>query len=159
MRALKLVQHMKTNAEVMSDQLVDRIRSSGRCKDLLQKVPESEQKQYGVEIFRDLTEWLANEADAIIEQQYVSIGVRRRNQGVPISDLFCGVSTAREYLWDYMQQECLYDEAVDFWGGVQLLKSLNRFFDRVFYFALLGYQNAELSESAAMSFVAKRRSA
>ena len=42
----------------------------------------------------------------------------------------------------YMQKECLLEEPVEFWGGVQLLRSLNQFFDRALYFASIGYQEA-----------------
>jgi hypothetical protein len=41
-----------------------------------------------------------------------------------------------------MQQECLLEEPVEFWGGVQLLHSLNQFFDRAVYFVSIGYQKA-----------------
>ena len=41
-----------------------------------------------------------------------------------------------------MQEECLLDEPVEFWGGLQLLRSLNQFFDRALYFSLIGYQEA-----------------
>jgi len=159
MQALKLLQLMKANSAVMSEQLVNTIRESGKCRELLEKVPEAEQRQYVAEIFRDLTEWLSYESDGIIEQHYVSIGVRRRNQQVPISDVFWAVSTAREYLWNYTQQQCLHDDKTDFLGGVTLLQSLNRFFDRTFYFALTGYQKAQQADSEALSVHSERRSA
>ena len=44
MRALKLVQHMKANGDRMSEALIQKIRSSDRCSDLLRKVPAEEQK-------------------------------------------------------------------------------------------------------------------
>jgi len=156
MRALKLLQLMTANSAAMSEQLVNTIRESGRCKDLLEKVPEAEQRQYAAEIFRDLTEWLSYESDGIIEQQYISIGARRHSQRVPITDLFWAVSAAREYLSNYTQQECLHDDKTDFLGGVTLLQSLNRFFDRTFYFALIGYQEAEQADSAAVSVHSER---
>ena len=58
----------------------------------------------------------------------------------------------REYLWEYIQQECLIEEPVEFWGGVMLLRSLNQFFDRALYLALLGYQmaGAEVTASQAV---------
>ena len=55
---------------------------------------------------------------------------------------------AREYLWEYMQQERLLEEPVEFWGGATLLHSLNQFFDRALYFTLLGYQKAGTGELA-----------
>ncbi len=159
MRAPKLVQLMKTKSAALSEEFVRRIRASAKCKELLLRVPESEQKQQCLEIFEDLTQWLSNERDSIIESRYVALGARRAGQKVPLCELSWAISIARESLWDYTQHECLLEEPVEFWGGVVLLRSLNSFFDRVLYFALLGYAKAEHDESAAMSFLAHKRSA
>jgi hypothetical protein len=55
-----------------------------------------------------------------------------------------------------MQQECLLEEPVEFWGGVMLLHSLNQFFDRVLYFTMAGYQKADKNEFAAPMALAHR---
>jgi len=146
MRALKLVQHMKANADRMSEELIQRIRNSDRCSELIRRVPAEEQKRYALEIYRDLTDWLAVEIDAIVESRYVDLGIQRAHQGVPLTHVFWAVCVAREYLWEYMQQECLLEEPVEFLGGVMLLHSLNQFFDRVLYFTLVGYQKAGKGE-------------
>jgi hypothetical protein len=159
MRAPKLVQLMKSNSVLMSDGLVEKIRASGKCRELLLRVPESEQRKYASEIYQALTEWLEGKPDSVLEPHYVALGVRRSGQGVPVSQLLWAVSIARESLWEYMQQECLHEEPVEFWGGVMLLRSLNSFFDHVLYFALTGYEKAGEDESAAVSFLASRRSA
>jgi hypothetical protein len=59
-----------------------------------------------------------------------------------------GLCISRDYLWECIQHECLLDEAVDFWGGANLLRSLNQFFDRALYFSLTGYQKADKGEFA-----------
>ena len=159
MRALKLVQLMKTNSAVMSDELVRKIRASGKCEQLLLKVPESEQRQDASQIYQALMEWLADETDSILENHYVALGARRAGQGVPLSQMFWAISIAREYLWDYAQQECFHEEPVEFLGGVSILRSLNTFFDQVLYFALTGYEKVSGDESAALSFLSSRRSA
>jgi len=159
MRAPKLVQLMKAKETELSEELVRKIRASERCKDLFLRVPESEQRQYVLETFQDLTQWLSNEKDSILEECYVKLGMRRAGQRVPLCEMSWAITIAHEFLWDYTQQECLLEEPVEFWGGVVLLQSLNRFFDRVLYFALLGYEKAEKGESAALSFLAHRRSA
>jgi len=151
MRALKLVQHMQTNADRMSEAVVQKIRASDRCSDLVLKVPADEQAGSTATIYRDLTDWLATEADSTIEERYIALGMRRAEQGVPFSHLYWAVCIAHEYLWEYMQQECLLDEPVEFWGGVMLLRSLTRFFDRALYFALVGYQKAGKGELAGRS--------
>jgi len=149
MRALKLVQHMKANGDRMSEALIQQIRSSDRCSDLLRKVPAEEQKLSALEIYRDLTDWLGVEADSPFKSRYVNLGIQRAHQGVPLDQVFWAVCIAREYLWEYIQQECLLDEPVEFWGGVMLLRSLDRFFDRTLYFTVVGYQKAVKHELAA----------
>ncbi len=82
----------------------------------------------------------------------VSLGMLRAQQGVPFSNLYWAICIAHEHLWAYIQQECLLDEPVEFWGGVNLLRSLTQFFNRALYFALLGYEkvaDGDLTASAA----------
>jgi len=131
---------MKTNGDRMSQGLLQKIRTSNRCDELVLRVSVDEQKRYGSIIYGDLTDFLSGETESFVEQHYVGLGTQRAQQGVPFSDLFWAVSISRDYLWEYIQQECLLDEQVDFWGGVILLRSLNRFFDRALYFTILGYQ-------------------
>jgi hypothetical protein len=151
---------MRDKSDAMAGELVARIRASAKCGDLLAHVPESEQKQYAREIYEDLTEWLVNRRDSVLEQRYVDLGRRRAGQEVSISHLFSAVTIAHEYLWDYMQQECLHEDPIEFWGGVILLRSLNDFFYRVVYFALVGYEQVGEGKSAAESFLQQgRRSA
>jgi hypothetical protein len=99
---------MRSKSDAMASELVGRIRASAKCGDLLTQVPEGEQKQYAREIYEDLTAWLVNRRDSVLEHRYVDLGRRRASQGVSVSHLFCALTIAHEYLWDYMQQECLH---------------------------------------------------
>jgi len=147
MRAAKLVQHMKVNAERMSDEVFHKIRRSEKCGVLVSKLSAEEQRHYTADIYEDLTAWLATESDAAIEHRYSALGRLRAQQGIPFSNLYWAACIAHEHLWQYIEQECLFDEPVEFWGGVNLLRSLTQFFDRVLYFALLGYEQATTFET------------
>lgn len=152
MRALKLIQHMKGNAEGMSKEVLRKIRNSERCSQLLLLVPAEDQERATLGVYRDLTAWLGTESDATIEQRYVSLGMLRAQQGVPFSNLYWAISIAYDHLWTYIQQECLLDEPVEFWGGVNLLHSLAQFFNHALYFALQGHEKVtggDLTASAA----------
>lgn len=105
-------------------------------------VPPAEQRRYNQEIFTNLIGWLETRSETALEHYYVAAGMRRAQQGVPFSNLHWVICIAHEYLWEYMQQECLLDEPVDFWGGAGLLRSLVQFFDRASYFTLVGYEKA-----------------
>jgi hypothetical protein len=148
MRAPKLVQHFKDNSDSMSERLLEKIRNSPGCRDLMLRVPAEEHKRYALDVYRDLAEWLASETNSVVESRYVELGARRAQQGVPFNQLFWAVCITREYLWEYIQQECLLDEPVEFWGGMGLLRSLTQFFDRAVYAALVAYQKSGASDLA-----------
>ena len=153
MRAPKLIQRLKDDADGMSERLLEKIRSSRKCSELLLRVPAEEHKRYAVEVYHDLMMWLSAEDDSSLEHHYVGLGKLRAQQGVPFSNLFWAVCITREYLWEYIQQECLIEEPVAFWGGVMLLRSLNQFFDRALYLALLGYQMVSATEVTSSQVV------
>ena len=54
---------MKNNAESMSAAVVEKIRTSDRCNELMAKVPAEEQKRHAMDTYTALTDWLANESD------------------------------------------------------------------------------------------------
>jgi len=140
MLALKLAQHMKTNASRISGTVLQKIRASGRCRKLLARLPVEQHQRYAFDIYSELTAWY--QTDSSIEKHYVALEIPRAQQHVPFRDLFWPIHVANEYLGEYMQEECLIGEPFAFWSGMQLLRSLNRFFDRALYFASIGYQES-----------------
>ena len=58
MRALKLVQHMKTGAGLVPEATLHKIKASSRHRDMLVKVPVEAHKQYWLDIYSDLTNFL-----------------------------------------------------------------------------------------------------
>jgi hypothetical protein len=151
MFARKFINYVETHTDQLSEEFMQKIKRSDRCRELLDRVPAEEQRQSTREIYRNLTDWLLNNTQSITKERYVSLGMRRARQRVPFSELFWAVCATREYFWEYMERETLLDEPADFWGGVQLLHSLDRFFDRALDFVIIGYQSVgdELGRAGA----------
>jgi hypothetical protein len=154
MFARKFIDHVDTHADHLCDEFMQKIKRSDRCKELLNRVPAEDQKRTTREIYKNLTDWLLTNTDTVTEDRYVGVGMRRAQQGVPLTELFWVVCATREYFWEYVERETLLDVPADFWGGIRLLHALDQFFDRAFYFVILGYQRAgkdELGRAAAVS--------
>ena len=147
MYAFKLIQLIETRAEPLSEGLMRKLKKNDRCIELLRRVPSDELRSRSHEIYRNLNDWLRNTTESEIEERYIGLGMKRAQQGVPYSDFLWAVSATKEHLWEFMQSEGLFVEPVDILGGMDLLHSLNRFFDRILYFAAVGYQNARQIES------------
>ena len=138
MFAFKLIQLIETRAEPLSEGLMRRIKKDDRCVELLRRVPSDELRRRSHEIYRNLNDWLRNKTESEIEERYTGLGLRRAKQGVPFPDFVWAVSTTKECLWQLMEEEGLFAEPVDLYGEIELLHSLDRFFDRIVYFAAAG---------------------
>jgi hypothetical protein len=147
MFAVKLIQLIETRAEHLSEGLMHRLKNNDRCAELLRRVPSDELRKRSHEIYHNLNDWLLNKTESEIEERYIGLGMKRAKQGVPYTDFLSAVSTTKEHLWEFMLAEGLFAEPVDLFGEIELLHSLDRFFDRILYFAAVGYQNAQQVEA------------
>ena len=62
---------------------------------------------------------------------------------MPLSESFWAVCASRQYFWEYLESETLLEAPADFWGGMEMLRSVDRFFDHALYFIIVGYQTTE----------------
>jgi hypothetical protein len=142
MFARKFVDQVDTHADQLCELFMGKINSSERCRELLRKVPAVELQQSIRAIYRDLMNCLLNRTTSASDEPYLRLGMRRAQEGVPLCESFWAVCASRQYFWEYMESETLLEAPADFWGGMEMLCSLDRFFDRTLYFIILGYQTS-----------------
>ncbi len=147
MFALRLVKLIEEHADQMSDGLIKKLKDSEACSDLLSLVPDSELKHRAYEIYHNVTEWLLTKTESEVEERYLGLGTRRAQQDVPFSQMLYAIQATKEHLWEFLRQEGLF-EAQELLGEMELLYSLERFFDRVSYFAAVGYEGTRARQVA-----------
>ena len=148
MFSIRLVKLIETHADMLAQGLMHNLQASPRSSELLRKVPADELKHRAQEIYRNLGDWLVNKTESEIEERYTGLGMRRARQGVPFCDFMWAIILTKEYLWEHLQSEGLLEEPVELLGELDLLRHLERFFDRAIYFAAVGYESAIRHESA-----------
>ncbi len=142
MFATRLVQLIESHAEKLSEGVMQRLKESDRCTDLVRKVPADELKRRSYEVFRNLSSWVVDATESEIEERYIGLGMRRSRQGVPFGSLFWALTIIKEYLWEHLEAEAFVEQQVDLLGEVELMRHIGQFFDRALYFAFLGYEIA-----------------
>jgi len=147
MFALRLVRLIEDHADQLSVNLVKRVKALEACDELLARVPETELQQRSFEIYRHVTDWLTTKSESEVEERYVGLGARRAQQDVPFSQMLLAIEIIKENLWDFLRQEELF-EPQELLGEFDLLLSLDRFFDRISYFAAVGYEGARARQLA-----------
>lgn len=140
MFALRMVQLIEGHAGALSDELMHRLKASGTCPDLLERVPSQELKMRTHEIYRNLSDWILSKTESEIEERYVGLGIRRARQGVPFSQFLFALNVTKECLWGYLEREGLMEFPVELLGDIDLLHSIGRFFDKAAYSGSVGYE-------------------
>ena len=139
MFAVRLVQLIEVHADKLSEGLIRKLKNSDACNDLFYFVPAHELKHRTWEIYRHLSDWMLTKTDSEIEERYIGVGSRRAHQGVPFSQLLFAIQSTKEHLWEFLRQEGLLDPE-DLIAEMELLQSVDLFFDRALYYAALGYE-------------------
>jgi hypothetical protein len=149
MFAKKFLDQLEAHSDQLTREFMQKITRSGKCTELLKRVPAEEEEQTIRHIYQDMTKWLLNANKSADAEYYVELGKRRAKQGVPFSELLSGVCAARQYFWEYVERETLLDQPADFWGGVKLLHLLDSCLDSGLYFVAIGYSQASKEGSRA----------
>ncbi len=143
---IRVVQLIEAHADELSKGLMQRLQTSPRCSELLRTVPADELSRRVQEIYRNLSDWLLSKTESEIEERYIGLGMRRARQGVPFTQFFWAIAITKEHLWEHLEREGLLEEPVELLGEMELLHTLDRFFDRALYFAAMGYESAKVNE-------------
>ncbi|MGC1650940.1 MAG: hypothetical protein WA741_34375 [Candidatus Sulfotelmatobacter sp.] len=146
MFALKLARLIENHADELSERLMQKLMTSGRCSELINKVPPDELKRRTREVYANLTDWLMTRTESEIEEGYIGLGMRRARQGVPFSEFFWAICATKEQLWEYLQRQAMFEDPVDFWGGMELVHAVAQFFDSALYYATVGYESTRKAE-------------
>ncbi len=137
----RMVRLIETHSEQLARGVVELVMKSERCQDFLLKVPPEELQQRVQEIYQHLGEWLTQKTERDVELRYTSIGERRAEQGVSLSQLMFAIVATKEHLWGYVAREVLDDpRPVELFQEVELAELVEQFFDRAIYYAAIGYE-------------------
>lgn len=139
MLAIRLVRLIESHIEQLSRDLSEKVWNSPRCSDL-SKVPSSELQARTREIYRNLSDWLLDKAEAQVEQRYTDLGAARAQQGVAYSHFVWAIISTKEHVRTFVQREGLSESAMELYGELELQLLLGHFFDLVLYYTAVGYE-------------------
>ena len=139
MLAVRFVRLIESHIEQLSRDLSEKVWNSPRCSDL-NKVPATQLEARTREIYRNLSDWLLDKAEAQVERRYTELGATRAQQGVAYSHFVWAIVSTKEHVRAFVQREGLSESAMELHGELELLHLLGQFFDLVLYYAAVGYE-------------------
>lgn len=147
MIALRLVYLIERHSDELADSLTRKLLISNRAH-AIQNVPASELHERCHEVYRHLSDWLMSKTESEIERVYQRLGARSYEQGLGLADLCWALMLTKEHLWDFLDREGIHGGAHEIFGELELLRSLDQFYDRAVYHAAAGYEQARLARVA-----------
>ncbi len=137
----RLVKLIETHSDELSAGVFQKLQQSPKTTAFC-KVPAEEFKQRVFEIYHCLGEWLLGKSEADVERRYVEIGARRREQGVPMSQVICAINMTKQHLLEFLAARPVTDNTSEVFGELEVLQLLEQFFDRANYYAAIGYEGS-----------------
>jgi hypothetical protein len=147
MIAIRLVRLIEAHSDDLARSLMEKLQTSTQLEDL-HRVPREELEGRVKEIYGNLCNWLVRKTERDIERRYLSIGMRRAAQGVRLSTVIFAILATKEHLWEFLEREGLVDRPLELFQEIELLRLVEKFFDRAVYYAARGYEMAEKSRAA-----------
>lgn len=140
MLALRLVHLIETHSEKLSAKILGIFLNSPQCSDL-HKIPPEELHARTHELLEHINEWLTAKTQKELAARYIELGARRRTQGVRLSHFIWALDETREQLHLFLRSEGMMDNTVELVGMMELMRGLDRFFDRAIYYTCVGYES------------------
>ena len=92
------------------------------------------------DVYHNLGKWLTRGSEGEIEASYTDLGSRRREEGIPLSQVIFAMLLIQDHLLHYVSTSGLSDSALDLYQEMDLIRDVARFFDRAIYHTVRGYE-------------------
>jgi len=148
MVALRLVRLIESHSEELADGFVRKLLTSERTSSY-RNLPVQELRSAALNVYQNLGDWLITKTEDDVELRYRELGLKRASEGVPLSQFMASMLITKEHLLSYLRREAMSDGALQLYGEIELLQSLNNFYDRAIYYASMGYEQVANTASAA----------
>jgi hypothetical protein len=139
MISLRLVRLIEANADSLAKNLVTKLHTSPQTQGM-RVVPDNDLYERCLEVYAHLSDWLLDKSSAEIEQRFRFMGDVRARQGVPLPDVLWSVFLTKDQLWGFLDRQGLLKGPIELHSELELLRLLDRFFDRGIYHLTAGYE-------------------
>jgi hypothetical protein len=135
----KLIHQIEDHWEAIAARTIRRARN---CTDLphLRDLPASEVQLISQRTLHNLGEWLHNSPDRDITQRYEEIGRQRLKDGMLLHEAVRGMQLMKESTLEYIREEGFTASPVEILAEEELEFRLGRFFDRLVFHLVKGYE-------------------
>ena len=137
-RLLRLVQQ---NADRLTNDLIAEVRRDPRTA-AYHKLSEEDLHERALDLFHNLGQWLSSRTEFAVQTRYEAFGRRRYQEGIPFSQVFFALTTAKGILLNFIRGAAAAESAAEPPLEYDLALAISQFYDKALYHAAAGYEDA-----------------
>jgi hypothetical protein len=139
----RLVHRIEEDAAEMASAFVDQIERDPQAGGYLDHVPGPELWKRVHEIYRHLGEWMSTRTAGDVERRYCEIGVRRAQQGLPLSKLLYVILATKGFLEEYVRtHRPPLQQPSEVLADLEMEHLLDQFYNHAIVSAAYGYEQS-----------------
>lgn len=150
MLSSKLVRMIENHAEKITADALQLMRKNPELLHL-KELPDAELRAWARHILKHLGDWLAVSDDQQIASCYEGLGRLRFDEAVPLAESVRSFQALKDQIVTYVRNQTGHQTTLEIYAEEELEHLLSRFFDRVIYHVVKGYENARRFDQAAAS--------
>ena len=135
----RLVTLIEEHAEELTARVVAQLREDPRTPDY-RRFDDDELTARAHDVYAHLGRWLEASSESTVEDQYYRLGVTRRREEVPLSQVVAALLLTRRNLWTFVESQGV-DSILELRQQLDLELLVVRFFDRAIYHTVRGYES------------------
>lgn len=137
----KLIENVQRHCDQILDGLIAHVRRDPELPHL-RKLPETELRDRGRAVLRYLDRWLPNGREVALIEQYEILGRVRQQEGIPLHEVVRGLQLLKEQTVGFVRDWGFGQPAVEVQAEEEAEYLVDRFFDRLLYHLVKGYEKA-----------------
>jgi hypothetical protein len=150
MLSTNLIRMIESHAEQITADAVRGIRQDPELPSL-KKLPELELHSWGSHILRHLGDWLGASNDKQIASCYQGLGQLRFEEHVPLHESVRNFQVLKNLIITYARNQGIRQTTMELYVEGELEHELSRFFDKMIYHVVRGYEGARRYSQAGFA--------
>jgi len=150
MLANNLVRMIESHAEQITADVLHCLREDPELPSL-KKLPEAELRSWASHIVKHLGDWLSETSDAQIASCYEGLGKLRFEEHVPLHESVRNFQRLKEAMIAYIRNQGIRQTTMELYAEEELEHLLGRFFDKMIYYLVRGYEGARRRVEVAVA--------
>jgi len=139
MLSIHITRMIEDHAEQLAQSLIIDLQGNPHTPEY-HKLPQAEIYRRVYDAYRNLGEWLGQEADSVVQAHYSALGRQRALEGVPLSEVVMALTLTKNHLFNYVRTSSLFDSALQLYQLQELRRLVDNFFDKAIYYTVCAYE-------------------